>query len=220
MKKFIFAFITLLSTSLVALSQTLNFGPEVGINLNNFLTNQSGYHSEFKTGLKAGINVNLPIGKSSFINTGLFYMQRGQEGSYTADGQSYKEYYSMGYGVLPFMYAYRLRLNSGRAGSIYLSAGPYIGYGFHGRVKEYLVNTDGNLSELSNDKTSWGYDINQLKPLDFGLSAGIRYELPFGLYTKAQYSYGLSNISTNENMDIRHHSLQLSIGLNFWTWVY
>lgn len=210
--------LTFASASLfgAASAQTLTFGPEVGLSLNNFIHNQNNTVSKQVPGLKAGINVNVPIGKKSFINLGAFYLQRG--GTLNNASLSQREIYELHYVMAPFMYMHRFKLNNTRSGSFYLGAGPYLSYGFAGRDKLYR-ETSGSEVEIANQRVSWGSSAQQLQPLEFGVSALAKYEFPFNYYIKLQYLFGCSNITNTDITRIYHQNLQLSVGVNIWTWI-
>lgn len=197
-------------------AQTLTFGPEVGVNFSNFIHSNPNWDAGFIVGLKAGMNINFPIGNRSFINVGAFYLQRG--GKLNNKNENTFSIQQMEYIGAPFMFIHRFKLNNGRAGSIYTGAGPYIAYGFGGQYKEYQV-TGGTETEIANRKLEWGSGVNELRPLEYGISALVRYELPINFYIKAQYSNGFSNIYNSEHNKLRHQAFQLGVGFNFWTWI-
>lgn len=207
--------LSLLGSSL-AQAQTVTFGPEVGVSFNNFIHNESNQKSDFIVGLKAGMNFNFPIGSRSFINLGAFYHQRGGRLDRPSDN-SYS-LLQVEHITVPFMFIHRIKLNSGRAGSIYAGLGPYLAYGFEGRYKEYQ-NTSAGKTEIQNRRLVWGNDLNEVRRIEYGISGAVRYEFPFNYYIKAQYSNGFSNIYNSEHNKLRLQSIQLTVGFNFWTWI-
>jgi hypothetical protein len=53
------------------------------------------------------------------------------------------------------------------------------------------------------------------KSMDFGLGAGAAYELPMGLFFDVRYNLGLSNISEEDDFDIKNTGVQVGLGWRF-----
>ncbi len=53
------------------------------------------------------------------------------------------------------------------------------------------------------------------KSIDFGIGAGLGYELPMGLMFDVRYNLGLSDISEVEGFEIKNTGIQLGLGYRF-----
>ena len=53
------------------------------------------------------------------------------------------------------------------------------------------------------------------KSVDFGIGAGAAYELPMGLFFDVRYNLGLSNISEDEDGDLKNTGFQVGLGYRF-----
>jgi opacity protein-like surface antigen len=53
------------------------------------------------------------------------------------------------------------------------------------------------------------------KSIDFGIGAGVAYELPMGLFFDARYNLGLSNISESDQVDFKNTGIQIGLGWRF-----
>ncbi len=201
------------STSLIN-AQTLTWGPEVGASYNTFVSNNSNQQFDYKFGLKAGMNINFPVGYEQLLNAGLFYQQRGAKQHYALGGVQYLQDYDLNYILLPLNYTYRFRVNYGRSGYVFVTGGPYFAFAFGGSQKLYN-NTAETLVKISDTSMDW----SQYNPFDFGLMLSARYEFASGLFFKLAYNYSLSSMSKNHSSTIHHQSFIFSSGINFWTWI-
>ncbi len=92
---------------------------------------------------------------------------------------------------IPINVKYKFELGENK---LYLTAGPYIGYGIAG-LYTYKIN-----GERNGDKVEWsnGSTSNDFKRLDYGINLGAEYE--FGVWgIGLQYGHGLANILSSEN---------------------
>lgn len=86
------------------------------------------------------------------------------------------------------------------AGGLSFEAGPQLGF---------LVSSKNKTND-SNDK------IEDLKTMDFGLDAGLEYELKNGVIFQGRYNLGLTNINdASDNSRISNGVIQLSVGYLF-----
>lgn len=53
------------------------------------------------------------------------------------------------------------------------------------------------------------------KSLDFGIGAGVAYELPMGVFFDARYNLGLANISDFDPVDINNTGFMIGAGYRF-----
>lgn len=217
MKKAIILAICLWFISSNTHAQTLSYGPEVGINFNRFTTDEAGYGSTFKPGLRVGMNLNLPIARRSFIATGFYFNQKGQSRVFQDAGMDKKEFHTTNYFQVPVNYSHRIKFK--QKGSAMLIGGVYVGYGVTGRHTIYGNDAAGIYTEMLKEEISWGNGANEFRRLDMGINLGVAYEFPFGFYGKALFAQGIIPITNNNIHDKFQQSIQLCLGLNFWTWI-
>jgi|SRR5690606_10600572 len=210
MKKICIAISTVfLSMGLVATqtsAQTIGIAPEAGVNFSNIIgDNTDG--NDMKLGFKVGANVNIPLSENLYLSPGLHYSVKGTQNEVTLPiVGTYTAKTNLGYLEVPINLMYRVPVG---AGSVFFSAGPYVAFGIAGN---YTLNDDEKA------KVDWGSDLLETNPLDIGINAGIGYELPMGLYLRAQYGHGLTTLSNVKDVKRNNQNIQLSLGYNLWTW--
>lgn len=206
MKKILLAVSTtalmLAFTQIESQAQTIGIAPEIGMNYSN-LEGKNAPANEYKISYKVGVNVHIPLGERLFFSPGLHYSVKGYQKENNVF--IYKENY--GYLEIPMNLMYRKPLG---VGAIFLSAGPYVAFGVAGN---YTIN------ENETAKINWGSGLLEKQPIDIGINAGLGYELPIGLYARAQYSRGFTSLSNIEDVMIQNHNFHLSLGYNLWTWM-
>lgn len=210
MKKIVISASSVLVLSLAlsnnAKAQTFGVAPEVGMNLSNVIGDNSD-NNDMKVGYKIGVNVNMPLTDKLYFSPGLHYSVKGYQSEMNIPViGNYTFKYNPGYLEVPLNVMYRTSVG---AGAFFLSAGPYVAFGIAG---------NSSLNDKETEKIKWGSDIGQVNPIDIGFNAGLGYELPMGLYIRAQYGHGLTPISNVKNVTQNNQNIQLSLGYNLWTW--
>lgn len=112
-----------------------------------------------------------------------------------------------------------LRIPTGDAGALQISAGPYIGFNIDGKQKTETVvagNTTKSESDLKFGKTT----SDNYSGTDFGANFGIGYRLNNGFTINSNYGLGLTNMfpkdsqSGNNNKAV-NRVLGFSVGYSF-----
>jgi hypothetical protein len=115
---------------------------------------------------------------------------------------------TMNYLQVPVNITYHLK-------NFFVGAGPYLGYALNGKIKgtgaialpiigDYTTNVDSTIS--------FGSDKGQVKRIDLGASITAGYDLPFGLFIRAYYQMGLSELSNDLNSSGKNTCFGLSVG--------
>jgi len=199
----------------------ISIAPEAGVNLSNasVSTNIFGNNpidTKMKLGLKAGAVVDIPVVGGLFVQPGAFFSMKGYKVSSSATvlgittettGTS-----ALNYLEIPVNLGYRYTI--GDAGSVFVTAGPYLGYAFSGKVKQKSTVNGTTMTDTEND-IEFGSKDNEMKPLDFGLNFSAGYQLPMGLYVRAQYGLGLSDLSNTSLASHKNRVLAFSVGYAF-----
>ena len=165
-----------------------------------------------KLGIKGGLNVaNVmgdvkDVGIRTSINVGMLaeiivtdkfsiqpeLLYSGQGASNTSDGGGR---YKLDYILLPVLAKFPI------ANRLSVEAGPQVGF---------LVSAK-NKDNVSNESIK-----DQYKTVDFGLDAGLEYELGSGVIFQGRYNLGLTNINNNDdNARISNAVISFSIGYLF-----
>lgn len=148
------------------------------------------------SGISFGLEKTLPIG----IITGLTFTKRGWEERDSGDDWEYKfvaklNYFTI-YGVYPF-----------NLGSISVFVGGEVG--FFNKMKMKEVDKDDYYGTRTNKETinrdEWGDNDGALT--DFGVLAGINYDINNQFGVQGSYYFGLVNL--NEDLDIRNGTIKL-----------
>jgi len=191
----------------------ISIAPEAGLNLAN--ASVSGGGTSMRPGLKAGAVVEIPVVKGFFIQPGIFYAMKGTKseasGSFGSIVFNAKEKISLNYIEVPVNLGYRYHV--GNAGSLFVTAGPYLGYALSGKVK-----VEGNVAGLGGTRErdiDFGSKETEMKALDFGLNFSAGYQLPIGLYARVQYGFGLTNLANASGSSYKNNALAFTLGYAF-----
>ena len=99
---------------------------------------------------------------------------------------------------------------------LYGYLGPYIGAGLNGKIKS--ETTSNGHTEIDEEDVKFGSDADEddIKRLDYGLTAGAGVEIKNALI-ELSYDLGIANISayTEDGSFIKNRILKLSIGYQF-----
>lgn len=146
------------------------------------------------TGFHVGLLVDMPLGDHFSIQPNVLYSTKGSASGESAVTLSYVE--------LPINLFYNLPVGPG---TLRIGAGPYVAYG---------------LSISGAKDATFGSDVNQVNPLDYGARGAVQFQLTNGLLVGAHYSFGMADLlnhSTNDNSGItlKNRSIGVSLGYAF-----
>jgi hypothetical protein len=221
MKNFIKLSILVLLLSFGTDSFAQSFGIKAGLNLSNLLVKDDydTYSDDFKMnpGFHFGPTIEFPMNEMLSFESGLLLSTKGTKMSEkeSFDGYSY-EYTSkinLLYLDIPLTAKATFDIGNSKAYGI---LGPYVGIGLSGKSKsEY---TEDGETDTEEEDLSFGSDENEddLKSLDYGLTAGIGIELN-SIQIGVTYNLGLANISidTEDSYKINNRVLGISVGYKF-----
>jgi len=212
MKKILLSLGAALLLAAGAQAQT-SWGLKAGVNLGKY-SNPSDLAKDYQkmnpsfyiTGF-----ADLPVANNFSIQPGVSLQGKGNKLSYDGnnlDGTSTTNVMALEIPVNAVYY-----IPTGYSGSVFLGAGPYVGYSLSGKTK-----TKGNLGDFG---TEGEYDIDftgddkHQKPLDFGLNFMAGYKLSNGFLINAGYGLGLTNLSPSDNSNSNYSNRVLSFGVGF-----
>lgn len=209
MKKVLLTLGVALLTAVGAQAQSLGYGIKAGINFPSYSYGSSSELSDTKSTTNFHVTgyLDAPVSSNFYIQPGVSLQGKGAKLVETsALGGSEITQNTMWLDV-PVNFVGKF--NTG-AGSFFVGAGPYVGFGLSGKNK-YSTNNGNAATER---KFEFGKD-NTLKGVDFGLNFLAGYKLSNGLLLNAGYGLGLTNIAGNGNAwsdNIKNRGFSVGIG--------
>lgn len=166
--------------------QKVNFGIKGGFNIYN-INNDNNTEYDAKPGFNVGLLGHIHLTRQLALQPELVYSLQGAK--YTVSNVDTK--INLGYINVPVLFQYMFD-NGFR-----LQAGPQVGF---------LVNAKSKTGSVSVDVK------DDVKPVDFALSAGIGYvHPPSGFGIDARYNLGLSDINENAAFKSTNRGAQLGV---------
>ncbi|MBX9449133.1 MAG: PorT family protein [Taibaiella sp.] len=184
----------------------ITIDPEAGANFSTIRTkigDNDATTSDNATGFNVGVGVNMDLGSGLYVKPGLNYQLLG--GKTEVAGVTTTT--SMHYLQVPVNLGYRYHF-SPDAGSIFVEAGPYIGYALSGKNKIEGLPT----GDIENDIT-FGSEDAETNPFDWGFNFNLGYETPWGVYVKGGYGLGLGNLSNVA--DVTNNINRWNVGVGY-----
>lgn len=205
MRKIILSAIMLLGIGYTAQAQKATYGIKAGVNFATWGGDVDNTKS--RTGFHAGFIAEFNAAPNFSIQPELLYSQQGVrfQDSGSVAGVPYNQEVKGKFDYLTLPVLFKFYVVEGF--NIY--AGPQVGY-------LLSAKTDSDASVGSFYGSSSSDDIrDDSNDLDFGLTGGIGYDSPTGLFLQARYYAGLSNVNKDGDADIKNNVFQLSIGYKF-----
>jgi hypothetical protein len=177
--------------------QPLGYGLKAGVAFPNY--NFSGSNSSYST--DAATNFNVTAFLDAPIVSNYLYVQPGVslqgKGAKLIDGAIERTQNTMWLEV-PVNFVFKAP--TGNVGSLFVGAGPYVGFGLSGKDKTSTGNVSGSTD------VSFGKD-KDLKSTDFGVNFIGGYQLNNGLMIHAGYGLGLTDIRGSNNSYFNDNNL-------------
>lgn len=204
----------------------ISFAPEIGLNLANMHgkdKDSTGTEvkddNKLKLGVKVGVNANIPVGDHLMIQPGLFYSIKGykNEQSVSLLGLTFesKDNVTLHNFEIPVNVQYMF--NDPGEGRFFVGVGGYVSIAFSGQDKASFSAL--GVSEDTTIKFKFGNDApsNDLRRFDFGAQANAGYLLQSGIFFRAMYQAGISNMlpqgnRTSGEASLRSTNITISLG--------
>ena len=190
-------------------AQSTRFGFTAGTVFANYQSKGGGVSENLnsKTGLTAGILVDIPSGKYFSFQPALNFVQKGAKDEETSGGVTYKTKLNINCIELPLNLLYNA---SGNTGNFFIGAGPSLAFSLSGKTKF----EDGTNSTSENIKFGNG-DDDDIKGLDLGANVITGYCFPNGLFLSVNYNTGLSNLAPGSSSDVKltSHYFGIKLGI-------
>lgn len=169
------------------------------------------------TGLRAGLAIDIPVTGNFSVQPGIYYAKKGGQlgASYTDPGSGITGNgvldFKLSYLDIPVMLMYHHGIGPGR---IFAGLGPNIGIGISGK-SDIRASVFGFPVMDSTADVDFGDKEEELKRMDFGGNINLGYELPMGLFARASYTLGFSNISNLDDTEIKNRGGSITVGYFF-----
>ncbi|WP_291858753.1 porin family protein [Marinilabilia sp.] len=196
MKKVLFfVAVMLLSVSTASIAQA-KFGLKAGVNIAN-ATGDDVEDADSRLAPFFGAFVNLGLGEKLAFQPELLYSMKGIKNTSSIMGVDFDQTTKLNYLDIPLMLKYNI------AGGLNLQAGPQV---------SLLLSAENEYEGGGESETE---DIKEyLKGSDFGFNVGAGYDFgPLGV--DVRYNIGLSNISDEEDGDIKNSVIQVGLSYSF-----
>lgn len=173
-----------------------------GISGESNSTNNMKYGS-LTTGLTLGGVVGLRLSENTpvFLESGLYYTQRGGKRDKVSVGLNYLE--------IPLLVKYAFALSDHVA--IIPHLGPYFAFAVGGKTKIKDM-PDGNGGTHTEKFSS--FNDGYFNHSDMGLKLGVGVEWNM-LYLEGGYQFGIKNIADDDDLTARNHNIFMNFGVNF-----
>jgi hypothetical protein len=199
----------LLSSAAVA---QVSYGIKAGVNLNKTTYDeysveysQKNYLSYFITGY-----AELGLGSKFALQPGVSLQGKGDK--YTKDSETAATWDVMSVEVPVNLLYY---IPTGESGSVFLGAGPYVGFNIAGKSKVESIGAPHFGPAGENDIKFTGDNKTQ-NLIDAGANFLLGYKLANGFLINAEYGLGITDLNPNEKNDHFHNrTIRLGVGFQF-----
>lgn len=183
----------------------VSIDPEIGMNIAKMPTKYGSttpFSAKTKSGIHLGAGLRFNLYKGFYVKPGIYYNMFGGEINVLGVTSTT----TLNYINIPVDLGYNYII-SNKIGSIFLEAGPQVGYALSGytKVKPFFG------SEIKND-LSFGDKTTENNPFDWGFNFGLGYATPWGVYLKGSYGLGMGNLSNQKNIEIKNDFWNVSLG--------
>lgn len=213
-----------LSGSLAIAQNTsrMSFGLKGGVNFQNLNGKDAGgdkLTNDMLIGYHAGFDVQIPIAPMFYFQPGLLYSMKGAKNTYFVVSNNYTtNTVKLSYIEMPLNLVYKAQIGKGY---FMLGFGPYVGYGFSGKVIHEGSGSsiiDGkikfqNVVEIGDDPT-----IPYYKALDVGGNIFAGFEMASGLFFQFNTQLGMMKINpeykilSDDKSVVKNTGFGLSLG--------
>lgn len=227
MKRFLLTIGVALVGACQADAQSITAGPELGIQLANMRAQVNGAKStsQLKSGLRAGLLLDIKVTDDLSIHTGGFYTKKGYElentQTLTQSGIAYDrvslESVTINYIQVPLTAQYKFSVGTGY---VFAGAGPYVAVALNGRSLLENTTIESANPEAIADVKVGERDVkigstasSDVKKYDYGFNANAGYMWDSGFLVRAGTDVGLANLapaSTSRDNSLRNLSFSLT----------
>ena len=188
MKKLLFLTVVFAGCYFAGRAQNSRLGFTGGASFANYKAKMDGEsdNGNSKTGITAGLLVDVPLGDHFSFQPALNFVQKGTKDEQTLGGITEKVSLTTNHIEVPLNFLFN---TNGDAGNFFIGAGPSFAFGVSGKWKY-----EDDQNSLSEDVKFGNSDEDDLKGMDLGANFIAGYSFPNGLFLSANYNLGLSNL--------------------------
>lgn len=209
MKKLFFLPVIIFASHFTGSAQNTRFGFTAGAAFPNYHSRVDGEtdNGNSKTGLTAGVLVDIPAGKNFSFQPAVNFVQKGTKDEQTSGGITEKVKLTVNCIEVPLNFLYNA---PGNTGNFFIGAGPSLAFALSGKLKY----DDGTNSGTEDLKFGSG-DNDNMKGLDLGANFLTGYRFPGGLFLSVNYNTGLSNLTPGGSTDgkLKSHYFGIKLGV-------
>ncbi len=178
----------------------VSYGIKAGVNLAKYsnIDNAKNNTGFYVTGF-----ADLPVAPQFSIQPGVSLQNKGSKVEWKEESLSLEAKTTTMSIEIPVNAVYYIP--TGASGSVFLGAGPYIGFNVSGKEKFNGEKTD----------IKFGSKEDQMKVIDAGANFMLGYKMSNGLLINAGYGLGLTNLSNISGSDNKLSNRVLSFGIGF-----
>jgi hypothetical protein len=209
MKKTILIAVICIVSNFITHAQKSRIGFTAGAVFANYTTKLDGEtdNADSKTGITAGVFVEIPSGNHFSFQPALNFVQKGTKSEQTLGGTTEKVQLTVNSIEVPLNFLYNAGSNTG---NFFIGAGPSFAFALSGKTKY----DDGTNSLTEDIKFGNNENEDDLKGLDFGANFLTGYRFPNGLQISGHYNAGLSNLMVgSDNGTLKSNYFGVKLGL-------
>ena len=198
------------------------FGLKAGVNLSTY-SGTGSRDLDYKTNV--GYNVtgygDFAVGNNFFIQPGISLQNKGAkiESTGTVNGTTVTGTFKQDVMALEIPINAVVRIPTGNAGAVQISAGPYLGFNISGKNKytgTYTNSLVTGANYTDSDINFGSKNTDDLSSIDFGANVGLAYRLSSGFSIGANYGLGVSNLvpkdARSNDSKLRNRVLGFTVG--------
>ncbi|WP_164123699.1 MULTISPECIES: outer membrane beta-barrel protein [Sphingobacterium] len=197
MKKVLLTLGVALLTAVGAQAQ-IGYGVKAGVNFPklNYSGGNVSYNTSTSTNFYLSGYANIPAASNFVVQPGVSLQGKG--GKYeTGNIESKTDLMSIEIPVNAVYY-----IPTGASGSVFIGAGPYVGFNVSGKNKVGDVKTD----------IKFGSNADETKVVDYGANFQLGYKLSNGFLINGGYGLGLGNMSNVDGLKVKNNVFSVGIG--------
>jgi len=192
------------------------FGLKAGVNFPSYSYGSSDELSDTKSTVSFHVTgyFDAPIASGFYIQPGVSLQGKGAKlAEVKIGGTTYDVSQNTMWLDVPVNFVGKFPVG---AGSVFVGAGPYVGFGLSGKNKLNSQKGDDDFSSSTLNEFSFGKD-ETLKGTDFGVNFLAGFKLGNGLLLNANYGLGLTNLAAAKSVsdNIKNRGFSVGIGVEF-----
>lgn len=219
-----------------AANAQVTISPEAGLNLANMHEKYRDANGGDKTGddgiklgVKAGLNVDIPLSNHLALQPGLFYSIKGAKTENVMDmgsGLSMTEKNNLTLHWIDVPLNVQYMFNDPGEGRFFIGAGPYMAVAFSGHdimsTSYSGPDAPAGMETTTHPKFGNDYPFNDMRRFDFGGQVNAGYLLRSGIFFRGMYQQGGINLIPQGNQDLaaqqldeRLHTTNITISVGY-----